>query len=49
LVFGVEPSGRDYSSNARAKWKKRLIAADFPQEGFEADGECVKISDMLEP
>jgi hypothetical protein len=49
LVFGVEPSGRGYSSNARAKWNKWLITANSSQKDFEARGECVKISDMLEP
>ena len=40
---GVEPSGRDYSSNGRAKLKKRRISAIFYQMTDKGGGRLRKI------
>src|SRR5206468_645712 len=42
---GVEPSGRDYSSNARANLSKWQISAIFRTNKERSTAACVKFSD----
>ena len=45
---GVEPSGRDNSSNGRANSKKRQISASFLRRRRKSDrAHCVKFSDRI--